>query len=114
MFCEKTKQEPKEEVIYEDMVCFHLYKQSKEIFYASRKKEMDFLIFLEKKAVGIEVKCQNTINREDYLSFLPVKKGFLITKNKFEVKKMTGKIYYALPIYWFAYLKLDQLNKFSS
>ena len=38
IFCKKTKQDPKEEVLYEDIVCFYLYKQLKEIYYYKQKK----------------------------------------------------------------------------
>jgi len=109
IFCESTKQTNRLDVIYEDLVCFHLCKQLSDVFYTKRKKELDFVVMSGKEAIGVEVKCQEKISKEDYLSFLPVKRGFLITKNKFEVIKKFGKVYYAVPIHWFAYLRFEKL-----
>jgi hypothetical protein len=109
LLCKKTKQEPKEEVIYEDIVCFNIFKNLREVFYRYRKKETDFLVVIENKPIGIEVKWQNNISKNDYLSFSNLEKGILITKDIFEIKNINGKKYLAMPIHWFLILDIERI-----
>lgn len=109
LLCEKAKQPFKIEVMYEDVICAHLVKQMQEVYYTAHKKELDFLVSCNNQMIGIEVKCQNKIQNEDYLSLFPVTKGFLITKNEFSIKKTTKGKYYALPIHCFLSLPFMEI-----
>lgn len=110
VFAEMTKQESKPEVAFEDMACFHLFRAFSEVYYTSRKKEVDFLVFWGKQELGIEVKCQEKINPEDFESLAPFGRGILITKKHLESKQRQKKKYLALPLCCFAYLNQNELK----
>ncbi len=65
-----------------------LYDPSDFVFYSRTKKghEIDFVVRTENGLKGIEVKCQNTINTEDFKGLMKIGKGCLISKTTFEQK----------------------------
>ena len=63
-----------------------IFDASDHIFYTRTKKghEIDFVIKVDEKLRGIEVKYQNSINPEDFISLKKLQSGCLITKSLIE------------------------------
>lgn len=66
-----------------------LYDPSDHIFYAKTKKghEIDFVMKLDEKMIGIEVKYQNQINSNDFIGLRKLHQGCMITKTTLEQKE---------------------------
>ncbi|HOZ36071.1 MAG TPA: ATP-binding protein [archaeon] len=66
---------------------------NEKVYFFKGKKEIDFVIKLENKLIGFEVKYQNQITKSDYSPLFVLDKGVLISKNTFETEK-----YMCIPI----------------
>jgi len=60
---------------------------NEKIYFFKGKKEIDFVIKLENRLIGFEVKYQNQITKSDYAPLYILDKGILISKNTFETEK---------------------------
>lgn len=60
---------------------------NEKVYFFKGKKEIDFVIKLENKLIGFEVKYQNQITKSDYSPLYVLDNGILISKNTFETEK---------------------------
>ncbi|MFH0713214.1 MAG: ATP-binding protein [Candidatus Micrarchaeota archaeon] len=101
-------QETKSGNLVETIVHNALRTTGFELFYwqSDKQREVD-IVMTSKSIVPIEVKYQSKIAAEDFKNLLEfmdefsVKKGVLVTKNLFEVKKQKGKEIHCVPAWLF-------------
>lgn len=113
--------EPEQGIIAETLVASHLteiahhYSLNPKIFYwqEPRKGEVDFIWTYSKNPLPIEVKFQNSIQKNDqypllyFIQKFKLNKGILITKNKLHLEKIENKEILHIPLWVF--LLLDQI-----
>lgn len=88
--------------------CFVRSRLDAELYWRKNKKEVDFVY----KGMPLEVKYKNNISRQDFKNILEfmetfkVKKGYLVSKDKFDEVEIGGKSIKVLPAWYFALEKI--------
>ena len=82
--------------LIESVVVSHLNRKF-QVFYWKNKREVDAIIKINEKEVGVEIKYQNKISRDDMGGLYHFKDGIMITKDFLEIKKK----YPCYPVYLF-------------
>ncbi|MEW6528829.1 MAG: ATP-binding protein [Candidatus Micrarchaeota archaeon] len=79
------------------------------VHYSLQKKETDIVFIFKGETYGVEVKYQKNIGKEDWFSLSEFERGFLVTRNYYEVRR-EKRTHVALPVH--AFLMLSDPNTY--